>query len=323
MTEDSGTRHPPATPSASTSFGQAKYEIRNGQIIYADEGPIGVAVGSSSRLAPGQSPPLRDLSDALIAAFGTDYGVRSPISISRFTDMARQAAAYRQGRVLVAGDAAHIHPPDGGQGLQTGVQDAVNLGWKLAQVIKGISPESLLDTYHAERHPVGARVLRNAMASVALRREDDRTKALRETMAELLNMEEPRKTFAAEMSELGIRYDFGDGHPLLGRRMPDLDLTILKAARCGFLNFCTKPARCCSISASPARSMLGRGPIGCSWSLMAASLGCVGAAGAWGSTRPRSAVLVRPDGHVAWVGDGGEEGLAEALTRWFGTRSAV
>ena len=109
-------------------------------------------------------PTLRDLSEALIAVYGTDYGIHSPTWISRFTDMTRQAAAYRNGRVLLAGDAAHVHPPDGGQGLKTGVQDAVNLGWKLAQVVKGTSPESLLDTYHAERHPVAARVLRNTMA---------------------------------------------------------------------------------------------------------------------------------------------------------------
>ena len=126
--------------------------------------------------------------------------------------------------MLVAGDAAHLHPPDGGQGLQTGVQDAMNLGWKLAQVVTGTSPESLLDTYHAERHPVAARVLRNTMASVALRRDDERTKAVRDTMAELLGMEEPRKRFAAMMSGLDIHYDLGEGHPLLGRRMPDLDL---------------------------------------------------------------------------------------------------
>ena len=113
-------------------------------------------------------PTLDDLSEALVAAYGTDFGVHSPTWISRFTDMTRQAVAYRKGRVLLAGDAAHVHPPQGGQGLNTGVQDAVNLGWKLAQVVNGTSPESLLDTYHAERHPVGARVLQNTMAQVAL-----------------------------------------------------------------------------------------------------------------------------------------------------------
>src|SRR5260370_30661585 len=137
--------------------------------------------------------------------------------------MARQAVSCRRGRVLLAGDAAHVHPPQGGQGLNTGVQDAVNLGWKLAQVVNGTS-DSILDTYHAERHPVGARVLHNTMAQVALRGTDERTDALRDTMTELLSMGEPRKRFAGMMSGLDIRYDLGEGHPLLGRRMPDLDL---------------------------------------------------------------------------------------------------
>jgi 2-polyprenyl-6-methoxyphenol hydroxylase-like FAD-dependent oxidoreductase len=148
--------------------------------------------------------------------------------------------------VLIAGDAAHVHPPDGGQGLQTGVQDAVNLGWKLAQVVKGVPPESLLDTYHAERHLISARVLRNTMASIVLRREDERTKALRDTIAELLGMDEPRRRFAAIMSGLDIHYDLGEGHALLGRRTPDLDLvtengplrvfSLLHAARPMLLN---------------------------------------------------------------------------------------
>ena len=138
--------------------------------------------------------------------------------------MTRQAAAYRDRRILLAGDAAHVHSPVGGQGLNTGVQDAVNLGWKLAQVVHQTAPESLLDTYHAERHPVAARVLRNTMAQVALMRADDRIEALRDTVSELLSMDEPRRRFAAMMSGLDIHYDLGEGHPLLGRRMPDLDL---------------------------------------------------------------------------------------------------
>ena len=169
-------------------------------------------------------PTLAELSEALVGAYGTDYGVHSPRWISWFTDMTRQAASYRDRRVLLAGDAAHVHGPQGGQGLNTGVQDAVNLGWKLAQVVKRTSPESLLDTYHAERHPVGARVLQNTMAQVALMRIDDRSKALRNSMLELLNMDEPRKHIAGMISGLDIAYDLGEGHPLLGRRMPDLDL---------------------------------------------------------------------------------------------------
>src|SRR5215216_2104752 len=142
-------------------------------------------------------PTLRDLREALVAVYGTDYGIHSPTSISRFTDMTRQAAAYRERRVLLAGDAAHVHPPVGGQGLNIGLQDAVNLGWKLAQVVGGRSPESLLDTYQAERHPVAARVLQNTMAQSVLLRSDERIEALRDTLSELLGMDEPRKQFAA------------------------------------------------------------------------------------------------------------------------------
>src|SRR5438270_6150775 len=138
--------------------------------------------------------------------------------------MARQAAAYRERRVLLAGDAAHVHNPVGGQGLNIGVQDAVNLGWKLAQVVNGTSPDSLLDTYHAERHPIAARVLRNTIAQVLLFRPDDYVKTLGDIITELLTMEEPRRRFAGMISGLDIHYDFGEGHPLLGRRMPDLDL---------------------------------------------------------------------------------------------------
>jgi 2-polyprenyl-6-methoxyphenol hydroxylase-like FAD-dependent oxidoreductase len=296
------------------SFGRSEYQIVDGKVVYADHGPIGVLVTERS-VGATTEPTLADLSEALIAACGTDYGVHSPISISRFTDASRQAATYRKGRVLVAGDAAHIHPPDGGQGLQTGVQDAVNLGWKLAQVVKGTSPESLLDTYHTERHPVAARVLRNTMASVALRREDDRTKALRDTMAELLGMDEPRRRFAAMMSGLDIHYDLGAGHPLLGRRMPDLDLstaggtvrvfTLLHEARPVLLNLAEPGAF--DITPWADRVQLIEAKYPGDWELPA--LGRVAAP---------AALLIRPDGYVAWVGDGTERGLREALATWFG-----
>ena len=266
-------------------------------------------------------PTLRDVREGLIAVWGTDYGVHSPIWISRFTDMARQAAAYREGRVLVAGDAAHVHSPVGGQGLNTGVQDAVNLGWKLAQVVNQTSPDSLLDTYHAERHPVAARVLRNTIAQVALFRDDDRMKTLGDTIAELLSMDEPRKRFAAMQSGLGIHYDLGEGHPLLGRRMPDLDLvtadgplrvfTLLHDARPALLNL-GEPG---GIDITPwaDRVPLIDAEYGGTWELPA--LGAV--------TAP-TAVLIRPDGYVAWVGDGDgtQLGLAEALTTWFGPPAA-
>src|SRR3954466_8015734 len=188
-----------------------------------DGGRVRVLV-TEQHVGPTTEPTLRDLSAALIAVYGTDYGIHSPTWISRFTDMTRQAAAYRKGRVLLAGDAPPLHPPDGGQGLQTGLQDAVNLGWKLAQVVHRTSPDSLLDSYHAERHPVAARVLRNTMAAVALRRPDERTTAVRDLMSELLALDEPRRWFAATATGLDVHYDLGDGHPLLGRRMPDLDL---------------------------------------------------------------------------------------------------
>ena len=261
-------------------------------------------------------PALDDLSEALIAVYGTDYGVHSPISISRFTDVTRQAAAYRDRRVLLAGDAAHVHPPIGGQGLNIGVQDAVNLGWKMAQVVKRISTESLLDTYHAERHPVAARVLRTTMAQVALRRQDDRTKALSETVSKFLSMDEPRRRLAGEMSGLDVRYGLGEGHPLLGRRMPDLDLVTA-----------TGPRRFFSLlhDARPVLLNLGK-PGGFNIAPWGDRVQLIDAryVGTWelpaiGAVTAPSAVLVRPDGYVAWVGDVTQPELAQALTTWFGT----
>ena len=174
MTEEpeSGIRH---DEMASTA-GQAEYEIRDGEMIYRMRGHTGHADRSARRAHDRADPG--DLSEALIAVDGTDFGIHNPTWISRFTDMTRQAATYRAGRVLLAGDAAHVHYPAGGQGLSLGVQDAVNLGWKLAQVVNGTSPESLLDTYHAERHPVAARVLKHTMAQASAQRPDDRIQAL-------------------------------------------------------------------------------------------------------------------------------------------------
>jgi len=259
-------------------------------------------------------PTLRDVSEALVAIYGSDFGIRHPTWISRFTDVTRQAAAYRDRRVLLAGDAAHVHPPVGGQGLNLGVQDAVNLGWKLARVVRGVSPETLLDTYHAERHAVGARVLKNTMTQVALRRPDDRSKALSDAVTELLQMDEPRKRWGAEYSGLAIRYDFGEGHPLLGRRMPDLDLVVgadsvrvfefLHKAEAVLLTF-GEPIDVAHVHSIDAKYD-----------------------GAWelpvvGRVAAPSAVLVRPDGYVAWVGEGSDAGLADALTTWFGAPNAI
>ena len=205
---------------------------------------------------------LRDLSEALIAVYGTDYAVQNATWLSRLADMTRQAGSYRDRRVLLAGDAAHVHSPVGGQGLNTGVQDAVNLGWKLAQVVHGVSPESLLDTYHAERHPVAVRVLQSTMAATALTRRDERIEALRDTMSELLGIDEPRKRVAAMMSGLDIHYDLGEGHPLLGRRACPISIWLLTMACCGYSNCCTMPGQCCSISVSPAASTSLHGRIG-------------------------------------------------------------
>jgi 3-(3-hydroxy-phenyl)propionate hydroxylase len=267
------------------------------------------------QLRTDSEPTLRDVSEALIAVYGTDYGIHSPTWISRFTDMTRQAAANRDRRVLLAGDAAHVHPPVGGQGLNTGIQDAVNLGWKLAQMIKETSPQSLLDTYHAERHPVGARVLHNTMAQVALRRTDDRSKALGDTLSELLAMDQPRRKFAAVMSGLDIYYDLGEGHPLLGRRMPDLDLltagrslrlfTLLHDARPVLLNL-AEPG---GFDIAPWADRV---------KLVDAIYDGVWELPVFGVVPAPDAVLIRPDGYVAWVGNVAEPGLADALSKWFG-----
>jgi len=322
-----------------TSHLIAEVEIAEAQMTVEPEwglGNDGRGVRSLSKLEDGRTvrvlvterhvgatsePTLRDLSEALIAVYGTDYGVHSPTSISRFTDMSRQAVTYRKGRVLLAGDAAHVHYPAGGQGLNTGVQDAVNLGWKLAQVVKQTSPENLLDTYHAERHPVAARVLRNTMAQVALlRRPDDRVNALRETVSEFLGMDEPRRRLAAEMTGLDIHYDLGDGHPLLGRRMPDLDLvtangplrvfTLLHEGRPVLLNL--GESGDFEITPWADRVQLIHVTYVGTWELPV--LGVV--------TAPTS-VLIRPDGYVAWVGESTHLGLTDALTTWFGPPAAA
>ena len=271
---------------------------------------------TEQQLGPSSEPTLRDLSEALITVYGTDFGIHSPTWISRFTDMTRQAAAYRAGRVLLAGDSAHVHYPAGGQGLSLGVQDAVNLGWKLAQVVDGTSPESLLDTYQDERHPVAARALQYTMAQAALQRPDERIKALVDVVSELAIMDEPRKRLAGIISGLDIHYDLGDGHPLLGRRMPDLDLvtadgplrvfTLLHDANPVLLNL-GEPGRFAITPWADRVQLIEAEYVG-QWELPV--LGAVAAP---------TAVLIRPDGYVAWVGGGTDAGLRDALTTWFGT----
>jgi 3-(3-hydroxy-phenyl)propionate hydroxylase len=284
-------------------------------IAKLDEGKRMRVVLIEPHVAQAEEPTIEDLRAALIKVYGSDFGVHNVTWLSRFSDMARQAAAYRAKRVLVAGDAAHVHSPAGGQGLNIGVQDAVNLGWKLAQVVRGTTPESLLDTYQAERHPIAARVLKNTLAQTALARGDERTKALHEKMSELLAMSEPRKRYAGMMSGLDVHYDLGAGHPLLGRRMPDLEVvtesgprrvfTLLHTARPALLNFGDPDSLDIAAWADRVRWVNAQ------------------YAGVWelpvlGSVAAPAAVLVRPDGYVAWVGDGTDRGLREALGTWFG-----
>lgn len=260
------------------------------------------AVLAETRVEHGD-PTLDELRAALVAEYGTDFAVRNPGWLSRFTDASRQAATYRAGRVLLAGDAAHVHSPANGQGLNIGVQDAVNLGWKLAQVVRGTSPASLLDTYQAERHPIGARVLQLTMAATALGRGDDRTNALRDMVSDVMTLDEPRRRYAGMLSGLDVHYDLGPGHPLLGRRMPDLELdigrvfTLLHDAKPVLLDFG-------SIESDRVRRVAAR------------------YTGAWelpviGAVTPPSAVLIRPDGYVAWIGEGSDAGLRDAVATWF------
>jgi 3-(3-hydroxy-phenyl)propionate hydroxylase len=282
--------------------------------VMEDGRSVGIVV-TEQALGPDTEPTLTDLGEALTAVYGTDFGIHDPRWISRFTDATRQAVAYRRGRVLLAGDAAHVHPPTGGQGIGLGVQDAVNLGWKLAQVVRGVSPDGLLDSYQAERHPATARILSNVMAQALLQRGDARTVAVRETISGLLSFDGPRAQLVGLLSGLDVCYHLGEGHPLLGRRMPDLDLTtargprrvfeLLHDARPVLLNLGAPD----SIDITP-------------WADRVQHIDA-GHTGAWelpviGTVRPPMAVLVRPDGHVAWVGDGTQAGLREALTTWFG-----
>jgi 2-polyprenyl-6-methoxyphenol hydroxylase-like FAD-dependent oxidoreductase len=301
------------------SLGRVEYEIRDGEVVYADRGTVRVLV-AEEHVEATTEPTLRDLSEALIAVYGTDFGAHNPTWISRFTDMTRQAASYREGRVLLAGDSAHVHYPAGGQGLSLGVGDAVNLGWKLARVVDGTSPESLLDTYQDERHPVATRAIRHTMAQAALQRRDERMQALVDVVSELAGMDEPRKRLAGIISGLDIHYDLGEGHPLLGRRMPDLDLVtadgplrvfeLLHDARPVLLNL-AEPG---NLDIAPWAGRVQ--PIDASYE------------GEWklpvlGAVTAPSAVLIRPDGHVAWVGKGTDEGLYGALTTWFGPPTAA
>jgi 2-polyprenyl-6-methoxyphenol hydroxylase-like FAD-dependent oxidoreductase len=297
------------------AFGMRRNDRGTSGIGKLEDGKRVRVVLCEPHVGQGDAPSMDELRDALVALYGTDFGVHHVTWLSRFTDTTRQAATYREGRVLLAGDAAHVHSPVGGQGLNIGVQDAVNLGWKLAQVVRGTSPETLLDTYQVERHPIAARALEMTMAATALHRGDDRTKVLRESMSELLKMDEPRKRYAGMMSGLDICHDLGPGHPLLGRRMPDLEVistdgprrvfTLLHEARPVLLDLGEAGGLDIGPWADRVRRVEARYE------------------GAWelpvlGTVTAPTAVLIRPDGYVAWVGDGTDEGLRDALTIWFG-----
>jgi 2-polyprenyl-6-methoxyphenol hydroxylase-like FAD-dependent oxidoreductase len=267
-----------------TPFGEGVYRV----VVPAE----GVA---EDRSAP---PTLEEFKQRLHAVAGTDFGVHSPRWLSRFGDATRLAERYRVGRVLLAGDAAHIHPPTGGQGLNLGIQDAFNLGWKLAAEVGGWAPEGLLDSYHTERHPVAAGVLDNTRAQMQLLSVEPGPQAVRRLLAELMGFEEVNRYLIEKITAIGVRYDFGEGHELLGRRLRDVAL---------------KQGRLYE------RMRGGRG-------LLLDQTGRLSVAG-WADRVDRvvdlsealdvPAALLRPDGHVAWVGEDQQHLLSE-LRKWFG-----
>jgi len=288
------------------------------------DGMVRVVV-TEAVLGPNSEPTMDELRRGLVEVFGTDFGVHSPAWLSRFTDATRQAEAYRKGRVLLAGDAAHVHSPTGGLGIGLGLQDAVNLGWKLGQVVRGVSGEQLLNTYHAERHPAGARALKYTMAQSLFQKADPRQEALRDLLDEVMGVEGAGPLVAALITGLDVAYspqptDSGSGHPLLGRRMPDLDLAtpdgtatsnrtvrvfeLLHQARPLLLEFGGP-----SLDAPAWPGRVRHVTAACDGPWVLPVLGDVAAP---------TAVLVRPDGYVAWVGEGTDEGLSEALGTWFG-----
>ncbi|MFJ7058559.1 rifampin monooxygenase [Streptomyces griseobrunneus] len=244
------------------------------------------------------APTLEEFKQRLRDLAGTDFGVHSPRWLSRFGDATRQAERYRVGRVLLAGDAAHIHPPTGGQGLNLGVQDAFNLGWKLAAEVNGWAPEGMLDSYHTERHPVGARVLDNTRAQMTLLGTGPGATALREMFAKLMDFEEVNRYVTGMITAVDVRYDLGEGHELLGRRLRDLPLGQ------GRLYELMHGGRGLLLDRTGGLSVAG-------WEDRVDRVADVA------EELDVPAVLLRPDGHVAWAGEEQEE-LAGALPRWFG-----
>lgn len=293
---------------------QGKVDGRGIHGLYPMGGGVVRVVVTEGSLGPATEPTLAELRQALTDVFGTDFGVHSPTWLSRFTDATRQSESYRKGRVLLAGDAAHVHSPTGGLGIGLGLQDAVNLGWKLGEVLQGISGAGLLDTYHAERHPAGERALKYTMAQSLFQKSDPRQEALRDLLGEVLRVDGAGAPIAALITGLDVAYDVGPGHPLLGRRMPDLD--IITGAG---------PARVYGLLHRARPVLLEFGGPGLEPGAWAGYVQHVRATydGAWqlpvlGAVAAPTAVLVRPDGYVAWVGEGSADGLTEALGTWFG-----
>ncbi|TWP49559.1 rifampin monooxygenase [Lentzea tibetensis] len=243
-------------------------------------------------------PTLEEVKKQLMATAGTDFGVHSPRWLSRFGDATRLAERYRTGRVLLAGDAAHIHPPMGGQGLNLGVQDAFNLGWKLAAEVDGWAPEGLLDTYEVERRPVAADVLDNTRAQMLLASLDPNAQAVRRLLTELMDFDEVNRHVIEKIIAIGIRYDFGDGHELLGKRLRDVTL------KRGRLYELTRGGRGLLLDQTGRLSVAG-------WADRVDHVVDVS------EELDVPAVLLRPDGHVAWAGEDQQELLGH-LPRWFG-----
>ncbi|MFE3187518.1 FAD-dependent monooxygenase [Nocardia sp. NPDC059240] len=261
-------------------------------------------------------PTFDDFRASFLDVAGTDFGMHSPRWVSQFGDAARLADHYRSGRVFLAGDAAHIHFPAGGQGLNTGVQDAANLGWKLAAVLRARTSESLLATYESERRPVAARVLQNTRAQTALMRPGPHTEALRETLSGLFDIDQVRTRLATMLSALDLRYDVGHDHPLSGHRVPDADLTTPAGAI--RIHELLRHARPVLLSLNGTRLDLAARPE--HLDLVAAHC----EATHWsvpglGEIATPSALLIRPDGHVAWASrDTNTARLSEALSSWVG-----
>jgi hypothetical protein len=246
-------------------------------------------------------PTLDDIKEQLIVVAGTDFGVHSPSWLSRFGDATRLADQYRAGRVLLAGDAAHIHPPTGGQGLNLGIQDAFNLGWKLAAEINGRAPEGLLDSYHAERHPVAADVLNNTRAQMELLSLEPGPQAVRRLISELMDFEDVTRYLIEKVAAIGIRYDFGAGPELLGRRLRDVRLGR------GRLYELMHAGRGLLLDQTGALSVAG-------W---ADRVDHIVDTVHDAADLQFPAALLRPDGHVAWIGDD-QQDLRVQLSRWFG-----